>query len=257
MPTSCFECVRHTPGLGACSSTELVCDGAMFLHQMGALPEDVGIVCWDARGHGSSTLSGPFVYADMVDDLAAVLDEVCGGRAFLIGQSMGGNLAQTLAARSPDRVERLVLIDCADNHASLSLLDRLGLALSAPIIKVTPWRTMIRLASEACAVRSPNVAYTARCMRKMGRRRFAEVMAFGQEALTPDPDAMLPVSTLAILGEHDRTGRVASQLHALAERDTHVTLQVFAAAGHLANMDNPEACSAAISDFLREDNVLS
>lgn len=94
---------------------------------MGALPEDVGIVCWDARGHGSSTLSGPFVYADMVDDLAAVLDEVCGGRAILIGQSMGGNLAQTLAAHSSDRVERLVLIDCADNHAVLSVGDRLAM----------------------------------------------------------------------------------------------------------------------------------
>ncbi|WP_394355607.1 alpha/beta fold hydrolase [Pseudoclavibacter albus] len=201
------------------------CDGAMFLHQMGALPEDVGIVCWDARGHGASTLSGPFVYADMVDDLAAVLDEVCGGRAFLSGQSMGGSLAQTLAAHSPDRVERLVLIDCADNHAVLSVGDRLAMRWGAPLaFRLLPWRQLVTMSAEACALRSTNIAYAALCLHKTGRRRLEQVLTSLCDALEPNPDARFSIPTLAIVGEEDRTGRVREQLRALAERDPAVSL---------------------------------
>ncbi|MBN6778478.1 alpha/beta fold hydrolase [Pseudoclavibacter alba] len=197
----------------------------MFLHQMGALPEDVGIVCWDARGHGASTLSGPFVYADMVDDLAAVLDEVCGGRAFLSGQSMGGSLAQTLAAHSPDRVERLVLIDCADNHAVLSVGDRLAMRWGAPLaFRLLPWRQLVTMSAEACALRSTNIAYAALCLHKTGRRRLEQVLTSLCDALEPNPDARFSIPTLAIVGEEDRTGRVREQLRALAERDPAVSL---------------------------------
>lgn len=45
----------------------------------------------------------------MADDLARLLDEVVGGPAVITGHSMGGMVAQHLAARRPDLVERLVL----------------------------------------------------------------------------------------------------------------------------------------------------
>ncbi len=70
-------------------------DGAMFDPQLPAVPDDWGICVWDARGHGRSTLAGRFRYADLVDDLAALVDTLHASRLCLIGQSMGGHLAQT------------------------------------------------------------------------------------------------------------------------------------------------------------------
>lgn len=45
----------------------------------------------------------------MAEDLAGLLDEVVGGPAVVTGHSMGGMVAQHLAARRPDLVDRLVL----------------------------------------------------------------------------------------------------------------------------------------------------
>lgn len=227
------------------------CEGSMFMHQMRALPEDVGIVCWDARGHGCSTLTGRFAYRDMVDDLVAVLDEVCGGSAVLIGQSMGGNLAQTVAVESPHRVERLVLIDCADNSAQLSVVDRLAMRWGTPLaLRATPWQQLVKISADACAVRSTNVAYAALYLHKMGRRRFEHVLTSLCDALEPNPDVRFSVPTLAIVGDEDRTGRVREQLRGLAERDAAVSLVEIPNAGHLANMDAPDACSTAIAAFI-------
>jgi pimeloyl-ACP methyl ester carboxylesterase len=56
--------------------------------------------------------SAPAVYrlADMAQDAAALLDQLDGAPAHVIGASMGGMIAQTLAAREPEKVRSLVSI---------------------------------------------------------------------------------------------------------------------------------------------------
>ena len=60
------------------------------------------------RGTGRSPKPpGPYSIEEMADDAAEALD---GRRAHVAGFSMGGYLAQTLALRHPELVERLVLV---------------------------------------------------------------------------------------------------------------------------------------------------
>jgi 3-oxoadipate enol-lactonase len=68
------------------------------------------VLSFDNRGVGrSGRPAGPYTTAAMADDAAAVLDAAGVDRAHVYGISLGGMIAQEIALRHPDRVERLVL----------------------------------------------------------------------------------------------------------------------------------------------------
>ena len=54
--------------------------------------------------------SAPYLLSDMADDTTGLLDGLGIGSAHVVGASMGGMIAQTLALRSPDRVRTLTSI---------------------------------------------------------------------------------------------------------------------------------------------------
>ena len=72
------------------------------------------LVAPDARGHGESgrPASG-YAPADFTADALAVLDRVGIERAVVVGHSMGGLHSIALAARHPERVGALVIVDAS------------------------------------------------------------------------------------------------------------------------------------------------
>jgi lipase len=69
------------------------------------------VVAVDLRGHGDSGREPPWSTAKHVDDLVETADALGIQRGTWIGHSFGGRLAADLADRSPERVQRLVLLD--------------------------------------------------------------------------------------------------------------------------------------------------
>ena len=76
-------------------------DRDMFEPQIPAIPAEWGVCVWDARGHGRSELQGRFRYTETLDDLSALVATLDAERLCLIGQSMGGNLAQIWLSEVP------------------------------------------------------------------------------------------------------------------------------------------------------------
>lgn len=221
-------------------------DGSMFDAQLAQVPDEYGILCWDARGHGTSVLVGAFRYDDMLDDLRALLVEVGARRLTVVGQSMGGNLAQSYLDAYPGEVERLVLIDCTANHGALSFVEKYALRSTRAVLRMYPWRLTVSQSADACGATNETKAYAERQLRSMGRDRFIEVMDFWQLALRPDPDYRFPVEVSAIVGELDRTGNIRRAMHRLAATDPRVTLTTLAGAAHNSNMDRPAEVNQVI-----------
>jgi 3-oxoadipate enol-lactonase len=72
------------------------------------------VVLYDKRGHGlSDAPRGPYRIADHAADLLALLDRLGIERFALVGLSVGGMIAQMIAADHPARVAALVLCDTA------------------------------------------------------------------------------------------------------------------------------------------------
>ncbi|MGX2997552.1 alpha/beta fold hydrolase [Streptomyces sp. JNUCC 64] len=84
-------------------------------HQVPALRRaGLRAVTVDNRGSGR-TVPGPgrFVLADLVADVAALIEHLDAGPCRVVGHSLGGIVAQELVLARPDLVSRAVLMSCA------------------------------------------------------------------------------------------------------------------------------------------------
>jgi pimeloyl-ACP methyl ester carboxylesterase len=68
------------------------------------------LIAYDARGHGSSSPASRYEYADLVEDLEAVLAHLEIERTALVGSSMGAATAMAFTLAHPERVAALVQI---------------------------------------------------------------------------------------------------------------------------------------------------
>jgi pimeloyl-ACP methyl ester carboxylesterase len=85
------------------------------------------------------TSSVPYTLVDMADDATGILDHLSIDRAHVVGASMGGMIAQVLAARAPGRVASLALLMTSANQ---------------PFSALPRWR-VIKLAFDAPAKNAP------------------------------------------------------------------------------------------------------
>ncbi len=98
----------------------------------GVLSERYHVYAVDLRNHGRSPHSDQFNYSVMVRDVLRLMDEEGIRSAHIIGHSMGAKVAMHFAAKHPDRVRKLILVDLGpgeygDRHShilnALSALD--------------------------------------------------------------------------------------------------------------------------------------
>lgn len=225
-------------------------DHRMFAAQYPAFDQEYTLFAWDARGHGRSAGAQGFSVDLLVKDLLAVLDHEGIDRAMLIGQSMGGNLAQEVALRHPERVDALVVIDATRNNQRLLSWEAASLGLAGPLLRLTPFGWLAEASAKACSHRPEVQDYVRECFRHVGKARFCEVMVRVFDFVEHRPELRYPERTLLILGEDDRTGNIKRSMTAWAEQDG-VPLHVLPGARHNANQDAPEETNRIIREFLR------
>ena len=74
------------------------------------LVTDYRVITFDNRGVGQSTIPDElYSIQTMADDAIALLDHLGIEKCHVVGQSMGGAIAQTLAATHPERINRLIM----------------------------------------------------------------------------------------------------------------------------------------------------
>ncbi len=76
------------------------------------LSDERQVISVDMRNHGESPRFDTQSYADMAGDLAEVI-RAHGGRADVLGHSMGGKASMILALNHPELVNRLIVADIA------------------------------------------------------------------------------------------------------------------------------------------------
>lgn len=117
------EAIVLLPGLGMSHLT--------WATHVEALSSSYRVISIDPRGSGESdTPDHPYTAETVSADVAAVLDDAGVERAHLVGQSMGGMIAQDFALAVPERVRSLTLVSTyagTDKWSSRVMAARRGL----------------------------------------------------------------------------------------------------------------------------------
>jgi pimeloyl-ACP methyl ester carboxylesterase len=217
---------------------------AAWTAQLEALSDAYRVIALDLPGHGSLT-DRTFTLDGAADELARVIELAAGGRAVVVGLSLGGYVAMDLASRRPELIRGLVLSGATQEP--IGLRARPYLALAWAIDRLGP-RGMDRLNRWFFRTRYPapiadpiiadgfHSAGGSAALRALVGERFAPRLA------------AYPGPVLILNGELDVLFRLGARRFAAQARDVRrVRIQ---GATHLANLDRPAAFSGAIRTFV-------
>ncbi|MEN4475818.1 3-oxoadipate enol-lactonase [Mycolicibacterium cosmeticum] len=221
----------------------------MWDAQLADLERHFTVVRYDTRGHGQSPVpAGPYSIDDLTDDLVALLDRLQIERAHVVGLSLGGMTAMRLAARNPDRVDRMVLLCTAaqlppaQTWTDRAATVRAGGAGAVASAVVARWFSSgysgDRAYWEAMVAGTPAEGYAGCCeaIAKLDLR--AEL-----------PSISAPV--LAIAGSDDPSTPPAT-LAGITDAVPGARLLVVDRAAHLANAEQPGVITPAIIEHLEQ-----
>lgn len=212
--------------------------------QVAALSDRFRTVTVDLRGHGESPEPG-FDFDAAVDDVLDLLADLDRSVA-LVGLSLGGALAQEVVYRAPEVVDALVVADATCVTAARPVWEK-PLALAALSgMAWLPEKVFHRRAARALAADAEARAD----LEEWTPGAAVQVLSSLVTALHSDPDYRLPVPTLLLHGSDDRAGDIARSTRAWARRDPTAEYVVLPDAGHVSNVDNPEAFTAELRSFL-------
>jgi lipase len=205
----------------------------------------------DLRGHGRSDWEPPWNLAQLLDDVV----ETVGVRGRWLGHSLGGRLVLELLARSPELVERVVLLDPAIQvlpNVALDLAEQQRQDVSfASVEEAVEAR---RQASEQTPVSYLEEEMREHLVRGPDRRlhfrycRAAGVTVYGELSTTPAAAETVRVPTLVVYAPAFGLVR-EEQLAALEAAPGPVEI-VAVPGGHIVYWDAYEQTAEAIDAFL-------
>jgi pimeloyl-ACP methyl ester carboxylesterase len=230
-----------------------LCDSRVWRHQLAGLSDEFTVVAWDAPGAGaSSDPPEPFTTAHYAQCLAAFLNSIGVDRPHVLGLSWGGILAQEFFRLFPGRIRSLVL---ADTYAGWK-----G-SLPEPVYKERLATCLVDATGppEALVAKFLPGVFTDAAPQEL-REEFAAIVSefhpvgfrlMSLSSAEMDTRTLLTtidVATLVLWGDDDRRSpmHIAEQLSAAIPR---AELVIIPNAGHLSNMEQPEAFNAHVRRF--------
>lgn len=212
------------------------------------LPSRFRVIRFDKRGHGLSDLGGAALIEDYADDAIALIEATASAPVIFVGLSIGGLIAQAVAAKRPDLVCALVISNSAAKLGTAegwqtrinavidaglgSIVDAVMERWFAPNFRATPelalWRNMM--------LRTAPRGYTAAC---------AALARADQTEAT----RRLSLPSLVIAGSEDGASP-PEVVQATAALIRGADYRLLAGVGHLPCVEDPAAYAAALVPFL-------
>lgn len=212
--------------------------------QLDALRDRYRCISVDQPGHGS--LRGRAFTLDVaVANVVDAIDREAGGRAVLVGLSLGGYVSMTVAGRYPERVRGLVIAGCTREPVGLS---RLGFHLYSWSLRVVPERVVRAVALSWFRLRYGAVVASAITagghFSRGGSRAVRHLVGGGFKARLQAYGGPI----LAINGVTDLVFTLGAKRFLAGV--PRLEYRVIPRAGHLSNVDKPAAFTGLVEEFV-------
>ena len=206
-------------------------------------------IAFDDPGYGDSD---PAPQGTTRDDYAAAIlsamSELGVSRAHICGLSLGGVIAIALHHAAPERCASLILADSFARHPDGQAIYDRSIAASDDMRAMAEGRADVLLAQPADpSVRNEVVETMARIV-PAAFRTGAEAVWLADQA---GRAAQISVPTLVICGAEDKVTPPALS-HELVQLIPGARYEQIERAGHLTNLERPDAFNALVEAFIRE-----
>lgn len=245
---------RHrTGGGGPCVvfANSLGSDHSLWDDVIAELGGGFDTLTYDLRGHGLSAVSQGYTVPDMANDLIALIESLGLHDVILCGVSVGGMVAQSVAARRPDLLSAVILSNTAAQIGSdarwndrIEAVRNGGIEGIAETILENWFAQGYRAANpnlwalhRAMLCRTPVEGYAATCAAIRDTDLSSEI-------------GKITVPTLCVAGAEDRSVP-PDQVEALANNIPHARLKVLEGIGHLPALEAPRAIAALIEEMAK------
>jgi len=238
----------------------LLMDGTLWSAQAAHFADRFRVILVDPPGHGDSApLTGPFTFEQCADVILAIVDDLGVDRIHLIGNSWGGMIGGTFAARYPDRLGIAVLMNATASPAGRRQRFEYGVLVGAA-------RLLGGIRGPlAGPVRDAFLGPTAKREKPKVVARVNELartvdITSGRHAVTsvvphrPDQRALfgsIRTPVLVVAGAEDPTFGVA-ETEEMADSIPGARFVVLEQSAHLAALESPQEVNALIDDFLAD-----
>lgn len=235
----------------------LLWSGQMFAAQVAALKQRYRCITFDWRGQGQSEVARDgYDMETLYADTVALLQALQIARCHFVGLSMGGFIAMRLAARRPDLIAALILIETtadpepAENIPRYRMLNLVGrwFGLGLVVDRVMPIMFGRKfLADPGRRQERDEWRQRMAANHRIGITRAVRGVITRQGIY--DEIGAITAPTLILAGDQDvaTPPDKARRIHA---RIPHSRFVIIPGAGHTSTVEEPEAVNGAILGFL-------
>ena len=203
----------------------------------------------EARGWGRSCrLPGPYTLGQLAQDVRDIVADAGVGEHVLVGHSMGGKVAQLVAAARPAGLAGLVLVAPAPAEPAATITPEyqrtLSHAYDTEETTVTA-RDTILTATPLPAELAARVVADSRAGNPRARAEWP-LHGIAQDITGEVRDIEVPA--LVIAGEHDRVEPIEVLREALLPYLDHPELRIIPRSGHLVPLEAPEELARILTE---------
>jgi pimeloyl-ACP methyl ester carboxylesterase len=229
---------------------------SMWQAQLEFLSPHYRIILCDIRGFGASTDEDSRLSIDLfADDLKAFMDALLIEKAVLCGLSMGGFIALNAMKRFPERFEALLLCDtmCITDTSEVKAARYATIKdIEAGSLEVFNEKFIKSVFHEDALANHKQVVANLRSMVFANTQNIITkgLVALAERSETCDNLPNITLPTLIICGRADEVTPLAES-EFMAAHIPGAVLQIIDDAGHVSNLEQPEAFNQHLLNFLK------
>lgn len=229
----------------------------MFDHQVAILKDTYRVIAYDHRGQGQTEVTASGYDMDtLYEDAVALIEALNLGKVHFAGLSMGGFVAMRIAARRPDLLKSLILIETTadpepqENVPKYKMLNLVARWLGFGLVTKSVFQIMFSQSWLNDTTKADEHQYWKQQLQnndRIGISRAVTGVVIRQGIY--DELVNMTAPTLILVGEED-VATVPAKAERIHQAIKQSKLVYIPKAGHTSTVENPDAVNDALIDFL-------
>lgn len=231
----------------------MTADHSMFDKQISSFSNEYKIITLDLPLHDKSRPYMNFTFSNIADELNNLLTLESISEVILVGQSLGGYIAQEYCLRYPGKIKGFVGIDTTPfGHYYYPKWERYILSKMGFLSSMFPYNYLIKSIARGSTRTDYAFSTMYSSVSKLSKNEIINIMDLSyKELLKVIKTVKFIFPVLLVIGEKDNTGNVKKYNKKWAFQNGYPLVQISNAA-HNSNVDNYNEFNSILASFLSE-----